>query len=71
MKLKRWDQNLKGAKFDLMAHEIFREIFREVLLKHCLYLVEVNDPHYPHMIFKYNEGDMSTSYFSGGPDMNK
>lgn len=60
LKCKKWDEirqmgsKLQGADFDLRVHEIFREILKEIILKHCSYLTEVNEPHYPHIILKYN-----------------
>lgn len=52
--IKQMGSKLQGADFDLRDHEIFREILKEIILKHCSYLVEMNEPHYPHIILKCN-----------------
>lgn len=44
----------KLQEADERDHEIFREILKEIILKHCSYLMEVNEPHYPRIILKYN-----------------
>lgn len=50
--IKQMGSKLQGAGFDLRDQEIFREILNNI--EALLVFNQVNELHYPHIIWKYN-----------------